>query len=212
MFASQNRFSQTKQALLGIAFAVSAGAAHAEVKVATFAGGCFWCVEKDFDHVPGVVKTISGYTGGQAKDPTYKTVTRGGSGHREAVQIHYDPSKVSYAELLEVFWRSVDPTDGGGQFCDRGEATRPQSFTRTTLSLRRSTNLRQLSTPPANSAKLSQPALNRQRSSTTPKTITRITTKRILYATTSIGCHVAAMPRSAICGATKPTAVSNTIR
>ena len=100
MFASQNRSSQKKQALLGIAFVFAAGAAHAEVKVATFAGGCFWCVEKDFDHVPGVVKTISGYTGGQIKDPTYKTVTRGGSGHREAVQIHYDPSKVSYAELL----------------------------------------------------------------------------------------------------------------
>ncbi len=122
MFASQNRFSQTKQVLLAIAFAVSAGVAHAEVKIATFAGGCFWCVEKDFDHVPGVVKTISGYTGGKAADPTYKTVTRGGSGHREAVQIHYDSNKVSYAELLEVFWRSVDPTDSGGQFCDRGES------------------------------------------------------------------------------------------
>ena len=90
--------------------------------IATFAGGCFWCVESDFDSVPGVSRTISGYTGGTSIDPTYQQVTAGGTGHREAVRIYFDPKKVSYATLLEIFWRSVDPTDDGGQFCDRGES------------------------------------------------------------------------------------------
>jgi len=90
--------------------------------IATFAGGCFWCVESDFDTVPGVLRTISGYTGGTLIDPTYKQVTAGGSGHLEAVRIFFDPKKVSYGTLLEIFWRSVDPTDDGGQFCDRGES------------------------------------------------------------------------------------------
>ena len=90
--------------------------------IATFAGGCFWCVESDFDTVPGVLRTISGYTGGTLIDPTYKQVTAGGTGHLEAVRIFFDPKKVSYGTLLEIFWRSVDPTDDGGQFCDRGES------------------------------------------------------------------------------------------
>lgn len=91
-----------------------------ETKVAIFAGGCFWCVESDFDHVPGVVKTVSGYIGGETDSPTYQNHSSGR--HREAVQITYDPSKVSYKQLLHVFWRSVDPTDAGGQFCDRGHS------------------------------------------------------------------------------------------
>ena len=99
--------------------------------VATFAGGCFWCVESDFDKVPGVVKTTSGYTGGSLDDPTYEQVSAGGTGHREAVQIHYDPKLVSYERLLHVFWRSVDPTDAGGQFCDRGESYQTAIFART---------------------------------------------------------------------------------
>ena len=90
--------------------------------VATFAGGCFWCVEADFDYVPGVTRTISGYTGGTLKDPTYRQVSAGNSGHIEAVQIYFDPKKTSYGTLLDVFWRSVDPTDSGGQFCDRGDS------------------------------------------------------------------------------------------
>ena len=99
-----------------------------ELAVATFAGGCFWCVESDFDAVPGVVETISGYTGGTVDNPTYKQVTAGGTGHREAVQIRYDPKQVSYERLLHVFWRSVDPTDDGGQFCDRGESYQTAIF------------------------------------------------------------------------------------
>ena len=93
-----------------------------EEKTATFAGGCFWCVEADFDKVPGVVETVSGYTGGTVENPSYEEVSAGGTGHREAVQITYDPDQISYEELLTVFWHSVDPTDAGGQFCDRGES------------------------------------------------------------------------------------------
>ena len=98
------------------------GASAQELKKAVFAGGCFWCVESDFDKVPGVVSTISGYTGGKTDDPTYRQVTAGGTGHYEAVEITYDPAKVSYEMLLAAFWRSVDPTDEGGQFCDRGQS------------------------------------------------------------------------------------------
>ena len=100
----------------------STAASPKGAEVATFAGGCFWCVESDFDKVPGVVRTISGYTGGLLKSPTYKQVSAGGTGHREAVQIFYDSKKVSYEKLLDIFWRSVDPTDAGGQFCDRGRS------------------------------------------------------------------------------------------
>ena len=100
----------------------STAASPKGAEVATFAGGCFWCVESDFDKMPGVVRTISGYTGGLLKSPTYKQVSAGGTGHREAVQIFYDSKKVSYEKLLDIFWRSVDPTDAGGQFCDRGRS------------------------------------------------------------------------------------------
>jgi peptide-methionine (S)-S-oxide reductase len=89
--------------------------------VAIFAGGCFWCMEPPFDTVPGVVSTTSGYTGGTLARPTYEQVGSGRTGHREAVRVEYDPEQVGYAKLLEVFWHNVDPTDGGGQFCDRGE-------------------------------------------------------------------------------------------
>ena len=87
---------------------------------ATFAGGCFWCVEADFEKLDGVVEVISGYSGGQPENPTYEQVSAGGTGHVEAVQVVYDPAKVSYMELLVFFWRHVDPTDPGGQFVDRG--------------------------------------------------------------------------------------------
>lgn len=93
-------------------------ARSAETGTAIFAGGCFWCVESDFDKVKGVTSTVSGYTGGTSENPTYKNYV--GGGHREAVEIKYDPTVVSYAELLKTFFRTVDPTDGGGQFCDRG--------------------------------------------------------------------------------------------
>jgi peptide-methionine (S)-S-oxide reductase len=105
-----------------MALALAGGAAAAEPETAVFAGGCFWCVEADFDKVPGVTETVSGYTGGALANPTYERVSHGGTGHYEAVQIMYDADEVSYDELLRTFWRTVDPTDEGGQFCDRGQS------------------------------------------------------------------------------------------
>ncbi|MDY7036051.1 MAG: peptide-methionine (S)-S-oxide reductase MsrA [Thermodesulfobacteriota bacterium] len=98
------------------------------LKVATFAGGCFWCVESDFEKVEGVVEAISGYTGGYTDNPNYEEVSGGGTGHVEAVQVYYDPEHVSYKELLDVFWRHVDPTDQDGQFVDRGSQYRTVIF------------------------------------------------------------------------------------
>ena len=95
---------------------------------ATFAGGCFWCMEGPFDQVPGVVSTTSGYTGGSVKRPSYEQVSTGTTGHAESVEVLYDPAKVGYAQLLDVFWHNVDPTDGGGQFCDRGNQYRTAIF------------------------------------------------------------------------------------
>lgn len=106
----------------------TAHAAEDELAVATFAGGCFWCTESDFDKVEGVVSTTSGFIGGHKENPTYKEVSSGGTGHTEAVQIRYDPDTVSYQELLDVFWVNHDPTTNERQFCDRGSQYRPGVF------------------------------------------------------------------------------------
>ncbi|MHB8091092.1 MAG: peptide-methionine (S)-S-oxide reductase MsrA [Syntrophales bacterium] len=90
------------------------------VETATFAGGCFWCVEADFEKIPGVLGAVSGYTGGKAENPSYQEVSSGKTGHVEAVQVRYDPARVTFAQLLDVFWSHIDPTDAGGQFVDRG--------------------------------------------------------------------------------------------
>ncbi len=95
---------------------------------ATFAGGCFWCMEEALDKVEGVASTTSGYTGGRMKDPTYEEVSAGETGHAEAVEILYDPAKVSYAKILETFWRNIDPTTPDRQFCDRGNQYRSAIF------------------------------------------------------------------------------------
>jgi len=96
--------------------------------IATFGGGCFWCMEPPFDKLDGVVSTVSGFSGGHVANPSYKQVVRGNTGHTEVVQITYDPSKISYQELLQVYWKNVDPLDKGGQFCDRGWSYRPVIF------------------------------------------------------------------------------------
>ncbi len=103
-------------------------AAAAPTAVATFAGGCFWCMEPPYDKLEGVISTTSGYTGGDTVDPSYDEVSAGGTGHYEAVQVRYNPELVSYAKLLEVFWHNIDPLDGGGQFCDRGSQYRSAIF------------------------------------------------------------------------------------
>jgi peptide-methionine (S)-S-oxide reductase len=103
---------------------------HATEHLATasFSGGCFWCMEQPFDLLPGVIATIPGYTGGDTKNPTYKQVSGGITGHVEAIQIQYDPAVISYEKLLDVFWRNIDPTDGNGQFCDKGNQYRSGIF------------------------------------------------------------------------------------
>jgi peptide-methionine (S)-S-oxide reductase len=125
-------------ALAGVAIALAAAGAGAQQDattmpkdghaLATFAGGCFWCMEPPYDKLDGVLATTSGYAGGDKVDPTYEEVSAGGTGHAEVVQISYDPSKVSYEQLLEVFWRNADPLDAGGQFCDRGDQYRTAIF------------------------------------------------------------------------------------
>jgi peptide-methionine (S)-S-oxide reductase len=95
---------------------------------AIFAGGCFWCTESDFDKVPGVLSTVSGYTGGFSVQPTYRQVTAGGTGHFEAVRIRYDPETVGFATLVKIFLRTIDPFDDDGQFCDRGNQYRSAIF------------------------------------------------------------------------------------
>lgn len=105
---------------------LSSPATHAER--ALFAGGCFWCMEADFEPLPGVRDVVSGYTGGHLPDPDYQRVSAGGSGHYEAIEIRYDPDAISYAALLSHFWLSIDPLDAGGQFCDRGDSYRSAIF------------------------------------------------------------------------------------
>ena len=98
-------------------------------ELATLAGGCFWCIEAPFEKIPGVLSAISGYTGGHVPNPTYREVSSGRTGHAEAVQITFDPSRTSYAELLDHFWQLFDPTDAGGSFADRGSQYRSAIFT-----------------------------------------------------------------------------------
>jgi peptide-methionine (S)-S-oxide reductase len=102
--------------------------AAATVETATFAGGCFWCMEKPFDAIPGVISTTAGYTGGFVENPTYEQVSAGKTGHMEAVQVSYDPNRVSYQQLLDAFWRNIDPLDDRGQFCDKGPQYRSAIF------------------------------------------------------------------------------------
>lgn len=115
-------------ALSGILCAALAASAQAAPEKAIVAGGCFWCVEADFEKVPGVIGAVSGYTGGSEQNPTYKQVSGGRTGHYEAVEITFDNARISYDDILHLFLRSVDPTDAGGQFCDRGKSYRTAIF------------------------------------------------------------------------------------
>lgn len=106
----------------------AASATQDGTEAAIFGGGCFWCVEADFDKVPGVLETVSGYIGGNVANPTYEQVSAGGTGHVEVVRVRFDPETVSYAELLEGFWRTIDPTTVDSQFCDHGDQYRTAIF------------------------------------------------------------------------------------
>ena len=107
---------------------ITSAAKHDNLKIATFAGGCFWCMEPPFDALDGVQNVVSGYTGGQKKNPSYREVSSGTTKHVEAVQVSYDADKISYRELLDVYWRQIDPTDAGGSFVDRGPQYRSAIF------------------------------------------------------------------------------------
>ena len=102
--------------------------AATNIEKATFAGGCFWCMEHPFDEIPGVVSVTSGYTGGTKKNPSYEEVSAGGTGHAEAIQVIYDPARVSYEKLLNVFWHNIDPTARDRQFCDSGNQYRSEIY------------------------------------------------------------------------------------
>jgi peptide-methionine (S)-S-oxide reductase len=129
-----NRILLAALAFLGAAFlllqpaAPSAAPPAGRLAAAVFAGGCFWCTEADFDKIPGVVSTTSGYAGGRVARPSYEQVSAGGTGHIESVRVVYDPARVSYQTLVARFFRTVDPLDGGGQFCDRGSQYRTAIF------------------------------------------------------------------------------------
>jgi peptide-methionine (S)-S-oxide reductase len=115
-------------ALLTSNISEAAMAKENKQETAIFAGGCFWCMEKPFDHLDGVISTLSGYTGGHVIDPTYEQVSVGGTGHFEAMQVIYDPTKIDYKTLLDTFWLNIDPLDNNGQFCDKGEQYKSAIF------------------------------------------------------------------------------------
>ncbi len=113
-----------KKFVFALGLTALTAAAQAATATAVFAGGCFWCTESDFEKLPGVVAAESGYTGGKTANPTYEAVSAGHTGHTEAVRVTYDPAKVSYAQLVEFFWRTIDPTEKDRQFCDVGDQYR----------------------------------------------------------------------------------------
>lgn len=122
------RWMITASSAVTASLVMTVGQTADDLATATFAGGCFWCMEEAFEKVEGVDTVISGYTDGRVADPTYQQVSAGRTGHTEAIQIAYDPSQVSYQELLEVFWRNIDPTTPDRQFCDRGSQYRAAIF------------------------------------------------------------------------------------
>jgi peptide-methionine (S)-S-oxide reductase len=125
MFAHARRRLCLAALLLAVTFPTARGEPQA---IATFAGGCFWCMQPPFDQLDGVISTTVGYTGGHTKNPTYEEVESGDTGHAEAIQITYDPKKITYAKLLDVFWHNIDPLTPAGQFCDHGTQYRSAIF------------------------------------------------------------------------------------
>jgi len=121
-------FYRVPLSLAALLLSLGSHAGQDDSAVAVFAGGCFWCTEADFDKLPGVLETTSGYIGGSIENPTYEEVSSGRTGHIEAVQVRFDPRQTSYAKLLEAFWPTIDPVNGSGQFCDNGPQYRSAIF------------------------------------------------------------------------------------
>ncbi len=130
---SAPRFPTAKAIAALVLLAVTAPPSHAAGAnaTATFAGGCFWCMETAYEGIPGVISVTSGFSGGNEKNPTYEQVSAGRTGHMESVQVAYDPKRITYRKLLEIYWHNIDPTQGDGQFCDHGKQYRSAIFYRT---------------------------------------------------------------------------------
>jgi len=163
---------------------------NAKLETAIFAGGCFWCVESDFDKLDGVLETVSGYTAGNSTNPTYKTHTK--QGHLEAVKVVYDSSKVEYGELVDYFVRHIDPTDDGGQFCDRGNSYPPPSLSTLPRNAKRSKRNSQRSKTPAFCPRRSSRACLMKRASMKLRPIIRTITRRTPHAISCTGLVAAA--------------------
>lgn len=156
-------------------------------ELATFAGGCFWCMVSPFDELPGILKVVSGYTGGHKENPTYEEVCSNTTGHYEAVQITYNPEVFPYQKLLELFWQQIDPTDEGGQFHDRGDSYRTAIFTTQKNSASLLSNRNKKSQQAGGSMVRSSRRLFRPALSIQPKNTIRITIRKIQAITNATG-------------------------
>ena len=185
---------------------IAAGTVKAagNLEKATFAGGCFWCMEHPFDALPGVVSVTSGYTGGQKKNPTYKEVSAGGTGHAEAVQIVYDPSKISYGKLLDVYWHNIDPTTKDRQFCDVGNQYRAAIFYHTEEQHRAALQSKEALEKPSPSRSRWSPGSFPPVNSIRRRSITSTTTRRTRSVTIITGTDAAATGGSRNYGGTRP--------
>jgi len=159
----------------------------ANLEKATFAGGCFWCMEPPFEKLDGVKEVVSGYTGGHKENPTYEEVSSGKTGHVEAVQVSFDPSRISYGKLLDVLWRQIDPTDPGGQFVDRGAQYRSVIFSHSPEQKALAQKSRDELHKSDASRSLLLPRFFLRGNSILRKSITRITTKRTQFGISSTG-------------------------
>jgi methionine-S-sulfoxide reductase len=179
--------------LLLLVFGGSAGAADPpagkkpEMQTAIFAGGCFWCIEADFEKLPGVLAAEAGYTAGRTVNPSYEQVSSGNTGHTEAVRVSYDPQKVSYGQLLDYFWRHIDPTVKNRQFCDIGSQYRSGIYWRNESNGKRP-KAAAMPCWPAASWRRSRPRSPPRRPSTRPRSITRTITRRTRCAMPTIAC------------------------
>ena len=167
-----------------------------EAAVATFAGGCFWCVEEAFEKVPGVIRAVSGYIGGTVDKPTYEQVTTKSTGHYEAVQVTYDPAKVTYPQLVDWFWRNIDPVDAKGQFCDKGSPYRSGIFYHDEAQKKVAEATKQaLQASGRFKEKIATAITPRPAPSRSPRTTTRTTTRKIRTAISSTRTAAAAPQR-----------------